>query len=369
MQIRQLTPSKRSDRRHFIALGQRFAANEPLHVPELAADLDARFRGRSPAYDTITFELFVASDGGRDVARCAAFINRCYQQRHGDVGFIGYFAAAPDAREAVVVELIGRAERWLRERGVSRVIAPHNGAALHGVGLQTSAFDESPMFPMAWNAPRLAGLLEAAGYEAVYPLWVYEVDLTSDVFRQRAAVALDAPHVTVRCVDKRRWRQEMVTLHALFDTTFRDHWEFHEHTFEEWMELWGKLKHLIDPSHAVFAEVDGTVLGFCFGLSDLTPLFRSFRGKMGPLQVLRMLMRSRTCTRAGLFAGGVLEDARGTGVAPAMAATVLCRYQALGLKSALYYPVNDDNKASRALAESFGARGRSLYHGFERTLS
>ena len=45
------------------------------------------------------------------------------------------------------------------------------------------------------------------------------------------------------------------------------------------------------------------------------------------------------------------------------------RYEELGLSGALYYPVNDHNLASRRLAESFGGRGRVLYHAYDKPLA
>jgi hypothetical protein len=75
--------------------------------------------------------LLVTSNG-RDVARCVPMINRRWQREgREDTGFIGYFAAAPDA-DAPVARMLEAAERWLAERGVKRVIAPFSGDAFHG---------------------------------------------------------------------------------------------------------------------------------------------------------------------------------------------------------------------------------------------
>jgi hypothetical protein len=52
-----------------------------------------------------------------------------------------------------------------------------------------------------------------------------------------------------------------------------------------------------------------------------------------------------------------------------LASTLYRRYEELGLSSALYYLVNDVNRASRRLAESLGGRGRVLYHCFDKPLT
>ena len=68
----------------------------------------------------------------------------------------------------------------------------------------------------------------------------------------------------------------------------------------------------------LLAEVNGDVAGFCFGLPDWTPLFRSFRGKLGPWQVLKLMLGSGTYSRAGLLGIGVRPEHKGTGLALAL---------------------------------------------------
>ncbi len=112
---------------------------------------------------------FVASDG-RDVARCAAFVNRRYQESHNEpIGFIGYFAAAPGVNREVS-KMFGKAEEWLAQRGVTRVIAPVNGTGLIGFGLRSAAFEEDPPFPLLWTPPYYSDYFEEAGYQPSYPM-------------------------------------------------------------------------------------------------------------------------------------------------------------------------------------------------------
>ena len=60
-------------------------------------------------------------------------INRRWQRDNNNpAGFISYFAALRGA-EPQVAELLAAAEQWLALRGADRVIAPFNGAAMHGV--------------------------------------------------------------------------------------------------------------------------------------------------------------------------------------------------------------------------------------------
>jgi hypothetical protein len=180
MPVSQIAPEDKRERRRFVRLEHDLFKHERLYVPAIRADVTKYVRGRSSFYEEMEHALFVASNG-RDLARCAALLNRRWQRDKGEgAGFIGYFAAAADAR-AEVREMLGPAERWLAERRVDRVIAPFNGASFHGLGAQTDGFDEEPIFPFPWQPAYYPELLESAGYRPTYPLWVFE-----STFRQSA---------------------------------------------------------------------------------------------------------------------------------------------------------------------------------------
>lgn len=366
--VRRIDPENRRERKRFVALEHELLGDEPLYVPEIAADVNKRLRGRSPFYEEMEHALFLASNGC-DVARCAALVNRRWQRdKDEQAGFIGYFAAASRAH-AEVREMLEAAERWLADRGADRVIAPFNGASFHGLGTLSDAFDEDPIFPFPWQPPHYLEQLEAAGYRLAYPFWVFEIDFSSERYKVISRRALEDARCTVRPIEKKRWETELETLRSLFNETFRDEWEFHAMTRDEFREPFDQVKQVLDPRQVLFAEVDGKAVGFCVGLPDWTPLFRGLKGKMGPLQIARLILRARRYDRAGLCMVGVLDSQRGNHIGQTLAATLYRRYEELGLGSALYYVVNDNNLASRRLAESFGGRGRILYHVYDKVLA
>jgi predicted acetyltransferase len=54
------------------------------------------------------------------------------------------------------------------------------------------------------------------------------------------------------------------------------------------------------------------------------------------------------------------------GIGPVMELAVLQRYEELGLKKAFIYTVNEDNLASRKIADSIGGIPRLLYHAYDK---
>lgn len=355
--------------RRFVGLEPAVWSSHPLYVP--ASDEEQRFRitGRSLLHREVEATLFLATEGERDVARCAAFVNHAYQRYHGErTGFIGYIAAADDAG-GVVVEMLDRAERHLAGRGCTRVIAPFNATDLAGTGVRTAAFDESPIFPFSYAPPSVASWLDAAGYRRRYPWWSYRVDLTSEVYRQTSRRSLDAPACRVRCVDKRRWDDEVRLFGELFNGGFAGEWEFQPYTTDQFHEVLDPLRTVLDPAEMLFAEVDGEPVGLCLGAPDWNPLTRRLHGKRGALAAWRFALGARRYRYAALLMIALVPGSRGRGVGRTLAATLYRHYERRGLGAAEYCLVNDENTASRMLAESFGGRGRILYHTFDKPLA
>lgn len=373
--VRTVEASGSGELRRFVRLERELMSGEPLFVPATDADIEKFLAGRSALCEGIEQELFVASRRGRDVARCAAFVNRRWQQHHGEAaGFVGLFAAAAAGAEAEVVEMLDRAEEWLGRRGVTRVIAPYNGHAAVGLfGMQTGAFSESLNFPYAWAPPRYAGYLAAADYRPAYPWWTFTTDLRGERYRRVSRRAMAEARCRVRPLDKRRWAQEWETLTRLWNEGFSAEWEFHPYAAAELREYFDPLKPFVDPRQYLIAEVDEEPAGFCIGFTDLSPLLRKARGGFGPASFARLALtrfgpRRLRPRRAGLVAIALLPQHRGRRIGQALTATLYRRYEQLGLGEVEYGLVNDSNRASRSLAKSLGGQGRVMFHHYDKRL-
>lgn len=372
--VRRVDHASKAELRRFLQLERELMAGEPLFVSATDADIERFLTGRSALCEGIEQSLFVASRGGRDVARCAAFVNRGWQQHHGEAaGFIGLFAAGTGV-EAEVVEMLDQAEEWLGRRDVTRVIAPFNGHAGVGLfGLQTDAFSEALNFPYAWAPPRYGDYLAAAGYHRSHPWWTFTTDLRSERYLAASKRAMAEARCRVRPIDKRRWAQEWETLTRLWNEGFSAEWEFQPFAVAELREYFDPLKPFVDPRQHLIAEMDGEPAGFCIGLPDLNPLLRKARGRAGPATITRLALtrfgpRGLRPRRAGLIAIALLPEHRGRRIGQALTATLYHRYAQLGLDEVEYGLVNDSNRASRSLAESLGGEGRVIFHHFDKRL-
>ena len=350
MTVREIDPADKQELNRFVRLERDVVGDQPLFVGELDADVRKRLGGQSELSKGWDFALFANAR-----ARAAAIVNPAWQQSHDEpqTGHIGWFAAAPDSSDQAA-EVLDAAEDWLGRRGMTRAIAPFNGNAFLGMAVSTAAFDEDPMFPMPWTPAYYERYLVDAGYAHGYPLWIYEVDFASERHREFTRRALDSPECTLREIDKGRWDDEVETLRLIWNEGFADEWEFQQYTAPQFREFFKDLKSTVDPRTVLIAEVDGDPAGLVWGMPDFNPAFRATRGRMGPIKLLRLMRAARRPSRIGLLAIAVRPQFRGRRIGAVLASSLYRNLEQMGLRSSLYYPVNDVNVKSRGLAESLG---------------
>ena len=368
--VTTINPTEKSALKRFISLERKLMKDYPYYISEIDDDVTKMLTRKSLMAKEMEFGLFVVSRGAADVGRCAAIINKKFQdQKQADAGFIGFFAAAENC-EPEVAEMIRQAEGWLKERGVTKVIAPSNGGAPNAMGFMVTGFNEDPMFPFPWTPSYYRGYIENLNYQPTYPMWYYEVDFNSEKYRAAKQRYSNYDAAVIRPVSKKNWDKDIETVTDILNETFVHEWEFAKASHAEMKEFFGPMKDMLAPQQILIAEVDGKPAGFCFALPDLTPLFRTFNGSVGLIAIFKLLTgAAKKFNRAGILGIGVTDEHKGKGLAKAIALKMYGYHESLGLKSSLYFPVNESNMDSRGFAESIGGKGRLMYQVYDKVLS
>ena len=113
--VREIPATDGEGLKSFVALERRWVGTNPQYVSQIDADVIKGLSGRSAFFSEMEHVLFTTSNGGRDVARCAALINRRYQKATNvKRGFIGWFNALPGEDTAV---------RAIRGTGLAHALA------------------------------------------------------------------------------------------------------------------------------------------------------------------------------------------------------------------------------------------------------
>ncbi len=369
MHIDEISKSDLQSMERFAVLERNLLGMHPMFVSKLDEDTIRHLTGKSPVGRHMDIRLFIAADGPRDIARCAAMINPQFQAaKHEKVGFIGYFSAAPDC-ESGVTAMLRRAEEWLKDQGVMRIIAPFNGSPLLGYGVLVDAFDEEPVIFAEWNPPYYAAYFTGNGYQPTYPMLVYTFDFASQAYREAKRRASSRDDITIRPLDKKHWEAELEIFRTVTNDNFTNEWLWYPIPSDEFVDFFEVVKPVFDPKQMVVAEVNGKPAGTMIGFPNWNPLARGFNGKSGVLQKLVFFLRGKKYENAGVMIAAVNSDFRGKGIGVRLELAVLGRYEAQGIKKAHCYTVDEDNLASRKMNEEAGGVPRRLYQAYDKVIA
>ena len=178
IQIREHSPGEDLDA--FIRAGKVVFAGDRAWVPPLEFDLRARLSpGKNPFFERGEVMLFTAWENGRLVGRCSAQIDHEHLRVHKDnAGFFGFFDTVDD--QEVASALVGAAEKWLRDRGMSVMRGPFSLSINEETGMLVEGFDKPPVIMAPHHRDYQGRLAEGAGLVKVKDCygWWYDVAMT-----------------------------------------------------------------------------------------------------------------------------------------------------------------------------------------------
>jgi GNAT superfamily N-acetyltransferase len=313
----------RRELKRFVKVPFRLHRDHPLWVPPLIFDrMQFLNRGKNPWFEHGEAELFVALRDGEPVGRISAQVDREWDKAQGGAdGMFGFFETVDD-RE-VAAALLGAAEEWLAGHGRSRLLGPMDFTTNDEVGILIEGFELRPMILQNWHPPFYKELLEGIGYGKAMDLLMWYLELgklkEGDQFAPEihaaAKKALADEGVTIRNVDKGNLAEEMRRFSEVYNEAWSDNWGFVPATDAE-VEFHAKLlKQVIDEEWAFIAEKEGETIGVALTLPDINQVLARMGGRLLPLGWLRFLRGRPRIDRVRVFALGVKDAYRHSGVA------------------------------------------------------
>ena len=132
--------SGKGDLDAFIDIAYRLNEGDPNWVPPLRMEVrELLTPGKNPFFEHAKVQLFLAHRSGELVGRISAHYDELALAQPPEQGMgpgTGNWGMMEAADEAVAAALIARAEQWLREHGMTRVLAPLSLSVWDEPGLQ-----------------------------------------------------------------------------------------------------------------------------------------------------------------------------------------------------------------------------------------
>lgn len=374
IEIRQHAPGEDLD--DFVRAGHVVFGDDPAWVPPLEFDLRARLTpGKNPFFQRGEVALFTAWKDGRLAGRCSAQLDhehlRIYQDR---TGFFGFFDTIDD--DEVGRSLLDTAAEWLRRRGMERMRGPLSLNMNEEVGVLIDGFEMPPMVLMGHSRRWQDRVARAAGLEKVKDLLAWRFDIGKIPARaERAWEAVrQMPEVRIRTVDPRKMERELAIIMEIFNDAWRDNWGWVPATDAEVKKTGEELKLILDREMALVAEIDEKPVAICVVLPNLNEVARDFGGKLGPVQIAKLLWRLKfkRPKSSRLMMLGIRRELRGQkrygGLSHALYVEIAKRGERLGYQWGELSWTLEDNHPINLGIKSMGAKVYKTYRVYERAL-
>ncbi len=317
LSIREVRNKK--DLRRFVAFPYLLYRSHPLWVPplrrEAAATLDPE---RNPAFEYCETALWLAESEGRVVGRIAAFINHKFVETwHSKTAGFGWFDLVDDQR--VAGALLGRAESWAAERGMTSIQGPMGLTNFDQQGLLVEGFTELPTVASTYNFPYYLTHLEAHGYVKVNDYLEYEVippktipekiQRISELVLQRNGVRL------LKVADKKELMPYAREVFQIINTTYSHLFAYVPLT-ERQVEYYSRkyFPYLRPEFVSMLIEPGGRLIGFQITMPSLSRAMQKARGRLLPFGWLHLLRAMKRPKTIDLYLVGILPEYQNRGL-------------------------------------------------------
>lgn len=364
----------RSDLERFLKLPWRIYADDPHWVPPLLADLRAALDpDRHPFHQHAEVRTFLAWRDGSVIGRIAAVVNRAHNDFHEDsLGFFGLFECLEDQPAADA--LIATAQQWLMERGMTSMRGPMNLSTNEEIcspGVLIDGFHRPPAIMMAHTPAYYQDLLERAGCVKAMDLFAYWMDTPRPPERLKRGYdrLLRDGRTRVRSIDMRRFKEEVATIQAIYNSAWERNWGFVPMTSTEVDHMAHQLRPVVNPRLCAIAEVDDEPVAFALGLPDYNFALRHVNGRLFPIGLLKLLWYRRRIDTARTITLGVKPGFRSRGLDALLTAHLIIEANRIGIWRTECSWILETNWEMRRGLERTGGVADKTYRVFDKPFS
>lgn len=270
----------------------------------------------------VDFELFCAHRDGRVVGRISAHVDHAYNRYHdARWGWFGFFESEDDP--AIARALLDRAEAWLRERGMERMVGPADFTPNDESGIVVEGHELAPMVREPWHPPYYQALIEQAGLQKAVDLFMYDIEISDrekmlPILPQLAREAREKHGVTIRRMSRRRLRADLDVFAQIYNRAWRRNWGFSPYEKEDLDQYALEMQLVYDRDWFMVAEIDGEPIAMAITVPDINQVLRRMNGRLLPFGWVHYLRRRAIIDRVRVGFLGVRPKFQHTGVAAAL---------------------------------------------------
>lgn len=280
----------------FVECAYRINADDPHWVPPLKSEVYALLTpGKNPFFEHARVQLFLAMQGGKTVGRISAHIDELALEQPPEQGMgpgTGNWGMLEADSLPVAQALIRQAEKWLKEQGMHRVLAPLSLSVWDEPGLLTMGHDHPPTVMMGHNKADYQGWIEGMAYASAKQLHSYALEVKDGfpgLIERIVASGERNDKLVIRPVDKKHFDRDARIIMGLLNDAWSDNWGFVPLTDTEIAHVGKKLKAIVYEDLIMIAEMEGEPVAFMMTLPDLNELIKPMNGSLLPFNWIKLL--------------------------------------------------------------------------------
>lgn len=309
----------KSEINRFIQLPFDIYRGHPQWVPPFISDIKMMMnREKHPYYEHSDAEFFLAEKDGKPAGRIAALENKPFNAYHQVKDAEFYLFECINDQE-VANALFETVIDWARARGLTNLVGPKGFGPLDGYGIQIEGFEHRQMMNMMnYNFPYYRDLVENLGFTKVVDFVSSYVQTQEFVLPPKVVKAADIAQQrgtfeVLKFKNKRHLLEWAGRIGQAYNKAFVNNWEYYPLSQREIDFVVENVMTIIDPELIKIIVKDGEVVGFVFPFPDVSAAMQKNKGKLGPIEILRLL-RELKKTRWISFNGvGILPEYHGLG--------------------------------------------------------
>jgi len=361
------------ERRTFLTFPWHVYGKDPLWVPPL---LPERGKVIDPArgwfFKNGYAELFIAWKNGRPAGTicCAEDTADTRERGHAECMF-GFFETVDEY--PVAEALLHCAEDWAREHRMPAIYGPYNLDREDSRGILVEGYDRPPALLCGHNPPYYREFCERFGLvkrESDNLAYCIDIDLTTPEARRLARLAERVRRrkgVTIRGARMDEVQAEIDRIWDLQNRALAHLPGFIPYPREAIESLVMPLKDLADPELVLFAEIDGTAVGWFPAIPNFNEILIRLNGLRYPWDYLRALRHRNDRPKSIAIKSVVVPpEYWDTGVAILLFDEMARRVAAKGYKWADMSLTGEDNPDTWNLAHHMGAKIYKRYRFYRK---
>ncbi len=317
----------KKERQIFVFLPEKVHKNEPEWLHPIYMDEKLLFnKDKNKSYKYADAVLLLAYRDKKPVGRIMGIINNRYNEIHNEQNGRFCFMECYDDKE-VFHELISAVEKWLKERGMKKIIGPLGFSDKDPQGFQIEGFEYPQFMTSANNSPYMPEYLESEGYLKKVDLVNYlgkipeKFPLVYEKVLSRMEHMMEYKIIEFKSI--KELKPYILEVLELMNETFNEIYGFVPLNDNEKIEFANRYLPVLDPKFIKLIKTNNTLVGFAIGMPDFSRGIRQAKGRIFPFGIIRILIDSKRSKKLLMMLGGVKKEYRGKGLDVLMGVKIL----------------------------------------------